>query len=172
MGYLHPITWVYGRTRKGTSPVPKEQVRRLKERYPYISIMIIPEPCQGKAALILAKLSVQYEHKASQLHFYLFLMELSPLTPKPMWLWIQQCFLPFLTFTIFYYLWQSLSVIFTNSNFMGICSFLNCKVAVRDSFSLLTGWGRRGRTVQEILTSLLFPKQWNSCTCLRKLSMC
>lgn len=59
-----------------------------------------------------------------------------------------------------------------HSNFMGICSFLNCKVAVRDSFSLLTGWGRRGRTVQEILTSLLFPKQWNSCTCLRKLSMC
>lgn len=99
MGYLDPSTWVYGRTREGTRPVPNEQVRRLKERYPCISIMIIPD--KGKAALILAKPSVQHEHKASQLHFFLLLMELSPLTAKPMWLWVQQCFLPFLTFDSF-----------------------------------------------------------------------
>jgi len=52
----------YGRTREGTSPVLNEQVRKLKERHPCINIMIIPEPCQGKAALILAELSVQREH--------------------------------------------------------------------------------------------------------------
>lgn len=99
--YLDPSTWVYGRTRMGTSPVPKEQVRRLKEKYSCINIMIIPGPCQGKAALILAKLSVHREHKASQSYFYLFFVELSPLTAKPMWLWIRQCLLSFLTFDSF-----------------------------------------------------------------------
>lgn len=151
---------------EGTSPVPKEQVRRLKKRYPCINIIIIPEPWHGKAALC----SVQHEHKASQLYFYLFLVELSPLTAKPVWLWIQECFLIF----------DSFPLLVTNSQYYfhkhwvtgDICSFLICKVAFRDSFSLLTGWGRRGRTVQEILTSLLFPKQWKSCACLHILSMC
>lgn len=60
--YLDPSTQVYGRTREGTSPVLKEQVRKLKKRHPWVNIMIIPEPCQGKSALTLVKLSVQHEH--------------------------------------------------------------------------------------------------------------
>lgn len=60
--YLDPSTQVYGRTRQGTSPVLKEQVRKLKERHPWVNIMIIPEPCQGKSALSLVELSVQREH--------------------------------------------------------------------------------------------------------------
>lgn len=99
--HLDPCTWVYGRTREGTSPVLKEQVRRLKERYPCMNMMIIPEPCQVKAALILAKPSVQHEHKAPELCFYMFLVEPSPLTAKPMWLWIQQSFLTCDSFLLF-----------------------------------------------------------------------
>lgn len=62
----------------------KEKVRKLKETYPCVNVTIIPEPCQGKAALILAELSVQREHQTSQSYSYLSLVELSPLTVKLM----------------------------------------------------------------------------------------
>lgn len=149
MGYLDSSTWVYGRTREGTSPVPNEQVGRLKERYPCISIMINPEPWQGKAALILAKPSVQHEHKASQLHFLLFLMEPSPLTAKPMWLWIQQCFLPFLTFDSFL-LFVTKSQCYFHKHWVNILlGFVNSSVAKLQlwipSASRLAGGGGEGQ---------------------------
>lgn len=76
--------------------------------------------------------------------------------------------------TVFYYLWQILSVTFTNTEklcYGDICSFLAWKVAIRDSLSLRSGSGG-GRTVQEIRTSCLLLEQCNGCTCLHTLSAC
>lgn len=143
---LDPSTWVYGRTREGSSSVLKEQVRGLKEQYSCMNIMIIPEPCQVKAALILAKPSVQHEHKASELHFYLFLVELSPLTAKPMWLWIQQSFLT-CEFSI---ICDKFSVLFsqTLSNYF-MWAFVHSSLAKLQlgtpSTSSLTGGGGEGQ---------------------------
>lgn len=63
--------------------VLKEQVGKLKERHPCVNVTIIPEPCQDKVVLIVAELSLQHEHQASQSYCCQSLVELRPLTAKP-----------------------------------------------------------------------------------------